>query len=67
MPPLMLRFAARIQRGAFGISLGCNSSSVVGWRLQRIEAMPANNLSLVFGMDDSAFSNANEGCEDSAT
>ena len=38
-----------------------------GWRLQRIEAMPANNLSLVFGMDDSAFSNANEGCEDSAT
>ena len=38
-----------------------------GWTLQRVEAMPANNLSLVFGMEDSPSTLPDERCEDPAT
>ena len=38
-----------------------------GWTFQRIEAMPANNFSLVFGMEDSPSTLPAEGCEDPAT
>ena len=38
-----------------------------GWTLQRIEAMPANNVSLVFAMEDSPSTLPAERCEDPAT
>ena len=38
-----------------------------GWTLQQIEAMPANNFTLVFGMEDSPSTLPGERCEDPAT
>ena len=38
-----------------------------GWRLQRVEAMPVNNLCLVFGMEDAPSTLTGERCEDPHT